>query len=360
MAHLESTGTLVARVMQQQQTATRPTTGTRTTPRASLTQDELQAYRDHLRVLVATAFALVGDDALPNATTRRALTRQDLITPFLVAALDDPRLQQVSVLQTLQVLCDSIRWGVRPGTDSRLIVDAQARGADKRFHGAPVLVHVLRPDAMVARVQRAGGYTFSLGTVCAGDVFRCDVGEGAHDFQHDMPPSVDRGPVIAYYAVAMLGEVAMHGHVLTAMELKASRWASSVRWHRSWSLMHSIGEVTALELLLRGLAVAQGDSAAVRAWIEPRPVLAPYENVAATRNAWLPGKPSDFEGYGGQAMRIVPTAVLRGVRSYLRSDRGLMQRHHATLVSIALQLMTRRLQELRVQRQSTQSRSATA
>lgn len=322
------------------------TTTTRLAPGTGVTSPELLAFRRRLEPLLARAI-----EHLPHAQVER------LRTPLIACVLQDRQLLGVSDRDLVMFLRYAAALSLLIGKELAPVVDVHPTTSEA------VLAWVESVAGVQRLVREAGARHVQSGTVYAGDTFRCNVGEGQRDFAHEAPPEgVDRGPVVAYYALGDFGQGDWAAAVLTSVELVERRQQARLPEHRIWrDYRDRLGETQALWSLagLMELGHPQRPGTLypvslepVRAEPEPAPAPAPAaadadltRQLMALRNARqrrLPGDSAVFDGHGGKPLREVPSGILRGVRLWISADPTRAETYAKLKHDITLVLQARR------------------
>jgi hypothetical protein len=293
-----------------------------------------------------------------------------LRTPLIACVLQDRQLLQVSDRDLLVFLRYAAVMTLLIGKELTPVVDLHPTTGEAMLAWAESVAGVQR------LMREAGARHVQSGTVYAADTFRCNVGEGQRDFAHEAPPEgVDRGPVVAYYALGDFGHGDWAASVVTSVQLIERRQHARLPEHRIWrDYRDRLGETQALWSLagLMELAHPQRPGTLypvsvepVRAEPEPAPSpAAPDADLTrqlmalrAARARRLPGDASVFDGHGGKPLREVPSGILRGVRLWIQADPARRTTYAQLAAAIPLVLQARRDRAARATPSSETSRA---
>lgn len=163
--------------------------------------------------------------ALPRHVSADRFTRVALTT-----LRTNPRLMECSPQSVLGGLMQAAQLGVE--VDG---VRGQAYLVPRRVKGTPTAVFQLGYKGMIDLAGR-GGVTVEAHEVCAADVF--DFAYGLVPELHHRPALADRGPAVAYYAVARFADGRVPQFVVYGrqeMEQIRDRFASDGRADGPWA-----------------------------------------------------------------------------------------------------------------------------
>ena len=318
----------------------RPIAGT------GVTSPELLAFRRRLEPLLARAI-----EHLPHAHVER------LRTPLIACVLQDRQLLGVSDRDLLAFLRYAAVMSLQTGKELAPVVDVHPTTSEA------VLAWVESVAGVQRLMREAGARHVQSGTVYAADTFRCNVGEGRRDFAHVAPAEgIDRGSVVAYYALGDFGQGDWAASVVTSVQLIERRQHARLPEHRIWrDYRDRLGETQALWSLagLMELGHPQRPGTLYPVSLEPvrpepEPTPAPASAapdadltrqlmaLRAARARKLPGDASVFDGHGGKPLREVPSGILRGVRLWLQADPARATTYAKLKHDITLVLQARR------------------
>ncbi|BAH39329.1 hypothetical protein GAU_2287 [Gemmatimonas aurantiaca T-27] len=262
-------------------------------PLRAIDHHDLVLFKRRVNALAERSWKLL---KAQEGSTGRALTIPMLVAPVLQEVLRTRELTTLGDEELFRCLWVPATTTATLGSDIRPSVDYEPPLRIPRVQFVPTTRYRL------ARLQGLGATAIKYGIVHAGDRFRCDVESHQRTVSHQMASGGRRGlPIKAFVSVFA------HGRYLGQVEeMVAWRQRIATRphaWHRTWR------DHASQHLLARAMSQVESQIHAAK------PVA--FTDVARAASELLPGNAADFEGYGGQAIGLVPTPILRRMRQWI-------------------------------------------